>query len=235
MLALCFVCGSVQAVEKKTLADASTISLEAKVPQDHETSPYMLNLLMVEARDDMDAVPNEATIISLKGQFEIKKYKFKKLIPRVKVDNFYTVSLNKEAQKDLPIDLAGAGPFYLAKIKTDYYLLTPKNFMTIFGNLRNTTEALDYLLEYEKLFVSPVVLVVTNSTEKSLKKSGRIPPRLTQVTATKDGYSASMIIYSVMQVEGFFEKKVSLTKEGVVKIDTDSTRLIQKIGDGIKY
>lgn len=235
ILALCFICGSVHAVEKKSLVDASTISLEAKVPPNHETSPYMLNLLMVEARDDMEDVPNAATIVSLKGQYEIKKHKFQDLIPRVKIDNFYTVSLKKEAQQDLPIDLAGAGPFYLAKVKDDYYLLTPKNFETIFGNLRNTSEALDYLVEYEKIFVSPVVLVATKDTEKSLKKSGRTPPRLSQVTSTQDGYSATMIIYSVMQVEGFFEKKVTLTKEGKVTIDIESTRLIQRIGEGIKY
>ena len=43
-----------------------------------------------------------------------------------------------------------------------------------------------------------------------------------------------MIIYSIIQVEGFFEKKVRLTPEGVVTV-IEEPQLIQKIGDGITY
>lgn len=229
-----FLCGGASAAEKKTLQEASAVKLEAKVPADHETSPYMLNLLMVEAREDLDEVPNAGTISYLKGQYEIKKYKFKNLIPRVKNEGFYKVSLKEEVQEKLPLDLAGVGPFYLAKIEKEYYLLTPQNFETIFGDLRNEEEALNYLVDYESLFVSPVVCVVTQEVEKGLKKAKRTPPRLSKAVKKGEGYEASLIVYSIIRVDGFFEKKVELTPEGKVTT-SEEPRLIQKFGEGINY
>jgi hypothetical protein len=219
---------------KKELADPSTVKLEAKVPEDHQESPMMLNLLMVEAREDIDEVPNEGTIVYLKGQFEMKKHKFKNLLPRVKISDFYKVSLKAEAQRNLPLDLAGLGPFYLAKISKEYYLLTPKNFETIFGDLRDEEEALNYLAEYENLFVSPVVCVVTSETEKGLQKAKRPPPRLSTVTRSGVDFKAQLIVYSIIQVDGFFEKEVKVTREGAVTAD-EEPRLIQKISDGVSY
>lgn len=219
---------------KKELADPSAVKLEAKVPADHQDSPMMLNLLMVEAREDMDEVPNQGTIVYLKGQFEMKKHKFKNLLPRVKITDFYKVSLKAEAQKNLPLDLAGLGPFYLAKVSKEYYLLTPKNFETIFGDLRDEEEALNYLAEYENLFVSPVVCVVTSETEKGLRKAKRPPPRLSTVTRSGVDFKAQLIVYSIIQVDGYFEKEVKVTREGAVTVD-EEPRLIQKIGDGVSY
>lgn len=219
---------------KKELADPSAVKLEAKVPADHLDSPMMLNLLMVEAREDMDEVPNEGTIVYLKGQFEMKKHKFKNLLPRVKISDFYKVSLKAEVQKNLPLDLAGLGPFYLAKVSKDYYLLTPKNFETIFGDLRDEEEALNYLAEYENLFVSPVVCVVTPETEKGLQKAKRPPPRSSTVRRDGVDFKAQLIVYSIIQVDGFFEKEVKVTREGAVTSDQEP-RLIQKISDGVSY
>lgn len=219
---------------KKELADPSTVKLEAKVPEDHQESPMMLNLLMVEAREDMDEVPNEGTIVYLKGQFEMKKHKFKNLLPRVKIGDFYKVSLKAETQKNLPLDLAGLGPFYLAKVSKDYYLLTPKNFETIFGDLRDEEEALNYLAEYENLFVSPIVCVVTPETEKGLRKVKRPPPRSSTVSRSGVDFKAQLIVYSIIQVDGFFEKEVKVTREGTVTADQEP-RLIQKIGEGVSY
>jgi len=219
---------------KKELADPSTVKLEAKVPEDHQESPMMLNLLMVEAREDMDEVPNQGTIVYLKGQFEMKKHKFKNLLPRVKITDFYKVSLKAEAQKNLPLDLAGLGPFYLAKISKEYYLLTPKNFETIFGDLRDEEEVLNYLAEYENLFVSPVVCVVTPETEKGLQKVKRPPPRSSSVSRSGVDFKAQLVVYSIIQVDGFFEKEVKVTREGAVTAD-EEPRLIQKISDGVSY
>ncbi len=219
---------------KKELADPSTVKLEAKVPEDHQESPMMLNLLMVEAREDIDEVPNEGTIVYLKGQFEMKKHKFKNLLPRVKISDFYKVSLKAEAQRNLPLDLAGLGPFYLAKISKEYYLLTPKNFETIFGDLRDEEEALNYLAEYENLFVSPVVCVVTSETVKGLQQAKRPPPRLSTGTRSGVDFKAQLIVYSIIQVDGFFEKEVKVTREGAVTAD-EEPRLIQKISDGVSY
>lgn len=219
---------------KKVVVDASAVKLEAKIPEGHETSPMMLNLLMVEAREDMDEVPNEGTIVYLKGQFEMKKHKFKNLLPRVKISDFYKVSLKAEVQKNLPLDLAGLGPFYLAKVSKDYYLLTPKNFETIFGDLRDEEEALNYLAEYENLFVSPVVCVVTPETEKGLQKAKRPPPRSSTVRRDGVDFKAQLIVYSIIQVDGFFEKEVKVTREGAVTSDQEP-RLIQKISDGVSY
>ncbi len=223
------------AADKKEMIEFTEGLLEAEVPSDHLTSPYMLNLLMVEARDDMLDVPNENTIIYLKGSYEIKKYKFKDLIPRVEIDNFYRVSLKENVQKNLPIDLAGLGPFYLAEKKDKYYLLTPKNFAKIFGGIRSEEEALNYLASYENLFVSPVVYVATPETERSLKKIERKPPRLSQAVKTAEGFDVVMVIYAVIRVDGFFEKKVSLTPEGVVTPSEEKPRMILKFGEGITY
>ena len=219
---------------KKVVVDASAVKLEAKIPEGHETSPMMLNLLMVEAREELDEVPNEGTILYLKGQFEMKKHKFKTLQPRVKINDFHKVSLKAEAQKNLPLDLAGLGPFYLARVSKEYYLLTPKNFETIFGDLRDEEEALDYLAEYENLFVSPVVCVVTTETAKGLKKAKRPPPRLSEVQRSGLDFEELLVIYSVIQIDGYFEKRVQLTRDGSVRMESEP-RLIQKLGDGISY
>ena len=219
---------------KKTQLEDSAVKLEAKVPKDHETSPYMLNLLLLEVSDDMDEIPNEGTVISLKKKYEIKKHKFSNLIPRVKTDGFFQVSLKDDERGNLPLDMAGLGPFYLTKKDGDYYLITPKNYATLFGGIRNTEEALNYLAAYENLFVSPVVCVATSGNEKALKKAKRTPPRLSSAIQTAQGFEATLIIYSIIQVEGFFEKKVLLTPEGAVTV-IEEPKLIQKIGDGITY
>ena len=87
---------------------------------------------------------------------------------------------------------------------------------------------------YENLFVSPVVCVATSGNEKALKKAKRNPPRLSSAIQTAQGFEATLIIYSIIQVEGFFEKKVLLTPEGAVTV-IEEPKLIQKIGDGITY
>ena len=219
---------------KKAQLEDSAVKLEAKVPKDHETSPYMLNLLLLEVSDDMDEIPNESTVISLKKKYEIKKHKFSNLIPRVKNEGFYQVSLKDDERGNLPLDMAGLGPFYLVKKNKEYYLITPKNYATLFGGIRNTEEALNYLAAYENLFVSPVVCVAIDSNEKALKKAKRNPPRLSGAIQTAQGFEATLIVYSIIQVEGFFEKKVQLTPEGEVTV-IEEPKLIQKIGDGITY
>lgn len=230
-------CSNLFAAKKeiRNVSDPS-IKWEAKVPKNHETSPYMLNLLMYEVREDMEELPNADTIVALKGKYDIKKYKFKKLLPRVKIDTFYEVALNPEYGEDLPIDMAGIGPFYLFKVDDVYHLLTPNNYQAIFGNIRTADEAMDYLVEYERIFVSPVVCIANKETEKSLKKAGRIPPRLSNIAKKEDGsYEATLVVYSVMRIDGFFEKKVQLSQDGKVTPDENPPRLIQKVGEGIKY
>ncbi len=76
--------------------------------------------------------------------------------------------------------------------------------------------------------------MVTSETEKGLQKAKRPPPRLSTVTRSGVDFKAQLIVYSIIQVDGYFEKEVKVTREGAVTVD-EEPRLIQKIGDGVSY
>jgi len=204
----------------------------AKVPRDHETSPIMLNLLMAEALQS-NQIPNSEVITMLKGYYEIKKHKFKKLKTNIKIDGIFKVSLKKDSTLRVPLDLAGSGPFYLLRDSGEYYLITPENFTKLFANYRNEKEAMNYLEVYENLFVDPLISFVTEENQKTLKKAKRNPPKISKIIQTADGYEADIVIYSVLYLEVFYEKKVILDKSGKVTI-TQEPKIIEKIVTGIR-
>lgn len=204
-----------------------TFAWEAPIPVGSETNPVALNVAF-----HGEAFPNRDLIEELKDRYEIAPHSFPELKPKAKNDGIFEVSGPK-----WPPDMAGIGPFYLVKADSVYYALTPRNFALLFSPIENKEEVLAYLTVYESLFGNRFAEVVTEGfgrDRKDLMWARPKPPRLTEVTKTKDGFRVNLITYTVVHINAFFEETLLVRRDGSVK-QLEEERILQKFGEGIVF
>jgi hypothetical protein len=206
-----------------------SIGFEAPVTMGHELDPVLLNRLYGRKE-----VPNQNVVESLKGSYEMKSFSFPDLKVRNSNLKIYIVALKEKLDQRVPPDMAGTGPFYLVKSEGQFFVLTTNNFAKVYSPLEKPSQVVPYLQAYENQFIDPFCRLVHEDNKKEFLKLKRTPPSLTQVSEQANGYTVKMIIYVGVHIEAFFEKTVTVTKDGQVKL-LDGPKLLQKLGDGVFF
>ena len=125
--------------------------------------------------------------------------------------------------------MAGTGPFYLLKEGTNYFALTQNNFARLFAPLTNKSEVLPYPAAHEMLYGNRFAECVTDETA-GLSDSPK-PPKLTKVTEVKDEFRVTLVTYTMVHIEAFFETTLHAGRDGVVKLEKPET-VLKRIGNG---
>ena len=109
---------------------------EAALPNGGHTDPVALNQAAGEAR---------ATALEMvKGaKGELQPQEIAGLKPAVAIEGVFRVFLKKDGIA-LPPDMDGTGPFYVFKIDGAFYLLTQRNFATLYGPVKSKEEVLPW-------------------------------------------------------------------------------------------
>ncbi len=203
--------------------------LEAKIPPGSEADPVALNIAF-----GVKDIPNRDIVERLKGAYEIRPHSFARLAPKATNDGVFRASVKKGSGHWVPPDMGGTGPFYLVKAGTNYYALTERNFAKLFGPIERSSEVLTYLEFHEALFGNPFAHIVTEDTAKQEREGKREPPKLTEVKELKDGFRVTLVSYTMVHIEAYFEKTLSVGRDGVVKVEKPA-RLLKKVGEGIVF
>ncbi len=74
------------------------------------------------------------------------------------------------------------------------------------------------------------IVTAETARQQYLRKS----PKLTEVTEIKDGFRVTLITYTTVHIEAFFETTLHAGRDGVVKVENPQT-LLKRIGDGIVF
>ena len=206
-------------------AHAAPPKWEAPLPNGSHTDPIALNNAAGTAR--------AATGEMLKGaKGELRPQEIADLKPAVPIEGVFRVFLKNEGMI-LPPDMEGTGPFYVIKTEGAHYLLTPRNFATLFGPPKSKADVLPYVKVFDKLLLNPQAELVVSATEtKGFQKIA--PPAVTEVTESGDGWDVRAILYSAHRVKAFYEEQLRVTRDGIVEVKTKA-KLIKEIGPGYMF
>ncbi len=202
---------------------------EAKIPPGSEADPVALNIAF-----GVKDIPNRDMVESLKGAYEIQPHTFAGLVPKATNDGVFRARVKKGSDRWVPPDMGGTGPFYLVKAGTNYYALTERNFAKLFGPIERNSEVLPYLETHEALFGNPFAHIVTEDTEKQERVGKRKAPKLTEFKELRDGFRVTLVSFTMVHIEAYFEKTVHLGRDGLVKVEKP-LRLLKKVGEGIVF
>lgn len=200
---------------------AETPNWEAKIPPDAETDPIALNLAF-----GVKEIPNRDIVERLRGVYGIQPHSFSNLVAKVAGVEIHKVAVRRDSGKWAPPDMAGIGPFYLLRAGTNYFALTSSNFTRLFAPLTNKSEVLPYLAAREELYGNRFADIVTAGT-RGLPK----PPKRTEVTEVKDGFRVTLVTYTTVHIEAFFETTLHVGRDGVVTVEAPQT-LLKMVGNG---
>jgi len=210
-------------------AEGEAPKWEAKLPPGAEADPVALNI----ARGVKD-IPNRDVVEGLKGAYEIQPHRFARLAPKATNDGIFQASVKKGSGFWIPPDMGGTGPFYLVKAGSNYYALTERNFAGLFGPIERKSEVLPYLEVHEALFGNRFAQIVTEDTEKQEGEGKRKPPKITKIKELKDGFRVTLVTYTMVHIEAYFEKTVRVGRDGVVKVEKPE-RILKQVGEGILF
>ena len=222
------------ACAQTSVSRAEAQNWEAKVPPGAETDPIALNITF--GKKD---ILNRSIVESLKNDYEIKPYAFAGLKPKAANDGIFEVSIKRGVEQKWRPDMGGIGPFYLVKAGTNYYAITRRNLAQLFSPIEKKSEVLSYLGVFQSLFGNKFAHIVTADadTEKEAHVNWPTkpkPPKFTEVTELKDGFRVTLVTYTHLHIEAFFEKTVHVGRDGVVN-EEKPEQILKKIGDGIRF
>ena len=174
-----------------------------------------------------------ATFEMVKGaKAELRPQEIADLKPTVAIDGVFRVFLKKEGIA-LPPDMEGTGPFYVFKTGGAFYLLTRRNFATLYGPLKSKEEVVPFVKVFDKLFTNPQAELVVSATEtKGFQKIA--PPAVTEVTESGDGWEVRAILYSAYRVKAFYEERLRVGRDGMVEV-REKAKVIKEIGPGFMF
>lgn len=202
---------------------------ESKIPAGAETNAIALNIAF-----GVKDIPNRSTVERLDRSkaYGVEPHFFTNLVPKVVGVGVFKVAVRRDSGQWAPPDMGGVGPFYLLKEGTNYFALTSTNFTRLFAPLTDKAEVVPYLAAREELYGNRFADIVTAETARQpyLRKS----PKLTEVTEVKDGFRVTLVTYTMVHIEAFFETTLHVGRDGVVKVETPQT-LLKRIGDGIAF
>lgn len=206
-------------------AGAAPPAWESPLPPGRHTDPIALNKAAGET--------SEAALEMVKGAAgELQPQNFPDLKAKVPHDGIFRVLLKNEGVV-LPPDMGGAGPFHVFKAGGSYYLLTRRNFATLFGPLKSKAEVLPFVRTFDKLFTNPFSDVVTSA--KDVKGFQKVPPpAVTEITESGDGWDVRLILYSGHRVRAFYEERLGVQRDGTVEVK-EKTKLLKEIGPGYMF
>jgi len=202
---------------------------EARIPPGAETDPVALNIAY-----GVKDIPNRDAVETLKGAYHLQPHRFDKLAPKTATDGLYQADIKEESGHWMPPDMGGIGPFYLVKVGTNYHALTERNFATLFGPVEKKSEVLPYLEVYQALFFNRFAGIVTTDTEEQAGEKKPKPPKLTEVVELKDGFRVTLVTYTIVHIEAYFEKTLHLGRDGIVNVERPG-RILKEIGEGILF
>ncbi len=206
-------------------AEAAPPAWEAPLPGGQHTDPIALNKAAGETA--------AAILEMVKGaKGELQPQNFPDLKSKTPLDGIFRVILKNEGAI-LPPDMAGAGPFHVFKTGGSYYLLTRRNFASLFGPLKSKDEVLPFVRTFDKLFANPFADIVTSDKEaKGFQKVP--PPAVTEITESGDGWDVRLILYSGHRVRAFYEERLRVERDGTVAVK-EKTKLLKEIGPGYMF
>lgn len=206
-------------------ANAAPPTWEAALPKGSHTDGTALNKAAGETRASALATVKGAT-------GELRPQEIADLKPTVSVEGVFRVFLKKDGIA-LPPDMEGAGPFYVFKTGGAFYLLTKRNFATLYGPPKSKEEVLPYVKVFDKLFTNPQAELVVSATEtKGFQKIA--PPSVTEVKDAGDGWEVLAILYSAHRVKAFYEQRLRVGRDGMIEIQ-EKAKMIKEIGPGFMY
>ena len=206
-------------------AAAAEPAWEAPLPGGRHLDPMALNQAAGETNGAVEEMVKGA-----KG--ELQPQNFPDLKSKVPHDGIFRVVLKKEGIV-LPPDMGGTGPFHVFKAGGSFYLLTRRNFATLFGPLKSKEDVLPFVRTFDKLFTNPLSDVVTSAKEaKGFQKVP--PPAVTEITENSDGWDVRLILYSGHRVRAYYEERLRVERDGTVEV-REKTKLLKEIGPGFMF
>lgn len=206
-------------------AHAAPLAWEAPLPKGTHTDPVVLNKAAGET--------SAAALDMVKGaKGDLRPQDIPDLKPKVPHDGIFRVFFKRDGIA-LPPDMGGTGPFYVFKTGGSYYLLTKRNFATLFGPPKSKDEALPYVKVFDKLFINPMSDFILSATEtKGFQKVA--PPAVTEIKEAGDGWDVKAILFSPYRVMAFYEERLHVARDGMVEVK-EKVKVIKEIGPGIMY
>ncbi|MEO7318782.1 MAG: hypothetical protein ABIZ56_07315 [Chthoniobacteraceae bacterium] len=207
------------------VAEAAPPAWEAALPKGTHTDAVALNKAAGET--------GAAVLEMVKGaKADLRPQEIADLKPVVAIEGVFRVFLKKDGIA-LPPDMEGTGPFYVFKTGGAFYLLTRRNFATLYGPLKSTEDVVPFVRVFDKLFTNPQSeLVVSASETKGFQKVA--PPAVTEVKESGDGWDVRAILYSAYRVKAFYEERLHVGRDGMVEVK-EKARIIKEIGPGYMF
>lgn len=206
-------------------AGAAEPAYEAPLPDGRHLDPVALN----KAAGETGATALEM-VKGAKG--ELQPQNFPDLKSKAPHDGIFRVLLKNEGVV-LPPDMGGTGPFYIFKTGGSYYLLTRRNFASLFGPLKSKDEVLPFVRTFDKLFTNPFSDAVTSA--KDAKGFQKVPPpAVTEITESGDGWDVRLILYSGHRVRAYYEERLRVERDGTVAVK-EKTKMLKEIGPGYMF
>ena len=203
-------------------ASAAPPDWEATLPQGRHIDPVELNKAAGTAASEM--------VKGAKG--ELQPQEIAGLKAKAPIEGIFRVFFKKEGIA-LPPDMEGTGPFHVFKTGGSYYLLTRKNFATLFGPLKSKDDVLAFVKAFDKLFTNPLADFVTSPTEtKGLQKVP--PPAVTEIAEAADGWDVKAILFSAHRVSAFYEERLHVGRDGLVAV-REKARIVKESGPGFMF
>lgn len=204
-------------------AAAAAADWEAALPKGGETDPVALNTTAGTTAPDM-----------VKGaRGVLQPLTFPELKPKAAHDGLFRVVLQREGVA-LPPDMAGAGPFFVVRVKGMHHLLTRRNFAKLFGPVAAKADVLPYVQVFDRVFEHPHFTKVVTSREETEGFQKVPPPAITEIVESDGSYDVRLILYSSFRVRAFYEERLRVGRDGGVEVK-EKTRVLKELGPGIMY
>jgi len=204
---------------------------ENKIPPGGETNPIALNIAL--GRKD---IPDRRIVERLRGAYDFWPYAFRGVTPKTTNDGIFRVDIKPGAEGPPYPNMAGMGPFFLLKSGKDYYALSERNLAKLFSPLEKKSEVLPYLAVYQRISGAGRYdeIVTSEFFEGRPLDERRRPPKFTEVTEVPDGFNVTLVTYTRYLREAFFESKIRVGRDGIVKV-TEPERVLKELGGGFVY
>ena len=206
-------------------AGAAPPAWEAALPAGRETDAVALNQAAGETR--------ATTLEMVKGATaELLPQEVAGLKTKVPIEGPFRVFFKKGGIA-LPPDMEGTGPFYVFKTEGAFYLLTRRNFATLYGPVETKEAVLPYVKVFDKLFTNPQAqLVISAADTKGFVDVA--PPALTEVKESGDGWEVRAILYSAYRVKAFYEERLHVGRDGRVEA-REKVKVLKELGPGYLF